>query len=111
MCSLPPCAPDGGRHFNCCRYWGWGASRRLYLSPWFSNMKTFWLARSWVSARPPQRRPLLTDPKDDLVLELAAAPRSTRIVTYNVKDFEGGERFGVRVVRPAELLAELGIEL
>ncbi|MDN5872463.1 MAG: putative toxin-antitoxin system toxin component, PIN family [Nitrococcus sp.] len=55
-------------------------------------------------------RPFLKDPKDDFVLELAVASPSETIVTYNVKDFEGSARFGVRVVRPAELLAELGVE-
>lgn len=55
-------------------------------------------------------RPYLQDPKDDLVLELAVASRSAVVVTYNVKDFDGAARFGVRIVRPAEFLAELGVE-
>ncbi|MDN5850115.1 MAG: putative toxin-antitoxin system toxin component, PIN family [Nitrococcus sp.] len=56
-------------------------------------------------------RPFLKDPKDDLVLELAVASQSTIIVTYNIKDFEGGASFGVRALRPAGLLAELGVKL
>jgi hypothetical protein len=35
-------------------------------------------------------RPFLTDPKDDMVLELAV------IVTYNKGDFEGVKQFGIR---------------
>jgi putative PIN family toxin of toxin-antitoxin system len=53
-------------------------------------------------------RPILPDPKDDLVLELAVAARSSRIVTYNIRDFAGSERFNVRAVRPAGFLLESG---
>lgn len=56
-------------------------------------------------------RPFLRDPKDDLVLEVAVASQSTKIITYNVKDFEGIEHFGLRTALPAEFLAELGVEL
>jgi predicted nucleic acid-binding protein len=54
-------------------------------------------------------RPFLRDPKDDLVLELAVASRSSEIITYNIKDFEGIERFNVRAIRPADFLSELGV--
>ncbi|HET9679233.1 MAG TPA: putative toxin-antitoxin system toxin component, PIN family [Gammaproteobacteria bacterium] len=56
-------------------------------------------------------RPFLKDPKDDFVLELAVAARSATIVTFNVRDFEGSSHFGVRVLRPVELLSELGVDL
>jgi|SRR5690625_755787 len=56
-------------------------------------------------------RPFLKDPADDFVLELAVASQSKTIITYNVKDFRGAGRFGVRILRPAEFLAELGVEL
>lgn len=56
-------------------------------------------------------RPFLKGPKDDLVLELAVASQSTEIVTYNIRDFEGTARLGVRVLRPAELLTEFRVEL
>lgn len=49
-------------------------------------------------------RPWLTDPKDDMVLELAIAAGVEMIVTHNVRDFERAMRLGVRPVRPAELL-------
>lgn len=53
-------------------------------------------------------RPFLKDPKDDMVLELAVTARCEAIVTYNQQDFQGVEQFGLRVMTPKELLAELG---
>ena len=53
-------------------------------------------------------RPTLRDPKDDLVLELAVAAQCRDVITFNLKDFAGSERFGIRVRRPHELLADLG---
>ena len=52
-------------------------------------------------------RPFLRDPGDDLVLELAVAAGCDAIVTHNVRDFEGADRFGVRVVTPGRFLLEL----
>jgi len=42
--------------------------------------------------------------KDDLVLELAVAAGCEGIVTYNLRDFAGAERFGVRIYPPREFL-------
>ncbi len=53
-------------------------------------------------------RPLLKDPKDDMVLEAAVAAGCTHIVTFNGKDFTGAERFGIKVLTPQALLAEIG---
>ncbi|MCK5923593.1 MAG: PIN domain-containing protein [Methylococcales bacterium] len=53
-------------------------------------------------------RPLLRDPKDDHVAELAVAAGCDAIVTYNLKDFTSLEQFGLRVITPLELLDELG---
>jgi predicted nucleic acid-binding protein len=53
-------------------------------------------------------RPLLQDPKDDLVAEVAVAAGCDAIVTYNRRDFAGIEQFGIRVRTPAELLRETG---
>ena len=53
-------------------------------------------------------RPFLRDPKDDMVLELAVAAGGATIVTFNVRDFQGAERFGVRVMTPQEFLREIG---
>ena len=53
-------------------------------------------------------RPYLRDPKDDFVLELAVEAGAEFIVTHNVRDFAGSERFGVRVIRPGEFLRLIG---
>jgi putative PIN family toxin of toxin-antitoxin system len=53
-------------------------------------------------------RPFLPDPKDDLLLELAVAAGCEGIVTFNVKDFPGGERFGLWILTPREFLARMG---
>jgi len=53
-------------------------------------------------------RPLLRDPKDDMVLELAVASESEFIVTYNKKDFRGVERFGISIVTAQEFLQIIG---
>jgi predicted nucleic acid-binding protein len=53
-------------------------------------------------------RPFLKDPSDDMVLELAVAAGADRIVTFNQADFKGTEKFGVRAVKPQEILKLLG---
>lgn len=53
-------------------------------------------------------RPYLPDPKDDMVLELAVTAGCDSVVTYNRRDFTGIEKFGIRVITPAELLQEIG---
>jgi len=53
-------------------------------------------------------RPFLRDAKDDMVLELAVAASCDFIVTYNKKDFQGVERFGLEVVTLKEFLQEIG---
>ena len=53
-------------------------------------------------------RPVLPDPKDDFILELAVESRCDFIITHNLKDFAGVERYGVRAVSPQEFLRELG---
>jgi predicted nucleic acid-binding protein len=52
-------------------------------------------------------RPLLHDPGDDLVLELAVAARCEAIVTHNVRDFRGVEKFGIGVLRPGRFLQQV----
>lgn len=49
-------------------------------------------------------RPLLRDPKDDMVLEAAVAASAEYLVTHNISDFRGAASLGVRVVTPAQLL-------
>jgi len=53
-------------------------------------------------------RPLLRDPKDDMVLELAVAGGCDFIVTYNQRDFIGAEEFGIGVLTPKEFLQRIG---
>jgi putative PIN family toxin of toxin-antitoxin system len=52
-------------------------------------------------------RPQLTDPDDDMLLELAVAAGCDAIVTFNVRDFLGTEQFGIRVLTPRAFLLEL----
>jgi predicted nucleic acid-binding protein len=52
-------------------------------------------------------RPLLRDPGDDMVLEIAVAADCDAIVTHNIRDFLTVARFGIRLFTPAEFLNEL----
>ncbi len=50
-------------------------------------------------------RPWLGDPKDDMVLEVAVASQSRYIVTHNLRDFRGVEKyFGITPVTPGKFL-------
>jgi len=53
-------------------------------------------------------RPHLRDPKDDMVLELAVAAGASRLVTHNVRNFQGADKLEVNVLTPRAFLAELG---
>jgi predicted nucleic acid-binding protein len=53
-------------------------------------------------------RPLLPDPDDDMILELAVAAGCNAIVTHNVRDFRLAVQFGVAVLKPAIFLKQLG---
>ena len=53
-------------------------------------------------------RPLLRDPRDDMVLELAVAAECEYIVTYNARDFQGAERFGISIVSSLDFLKVIG---
>jgi len=53
-------------------------------------------------------RPLLRDPKDDMVAETAIAAGCDAVVTHNVIDFDELGKFGVGVLRPAAFLIEIG---
>ena len=54
-------------------------------------------------------RPFLKDMKDDHLLEVAVESSSKYIVTFNVSDFKGIEKFGVKAVTPQEYLKLTGI--
>ena len=49
-------------------------------------------------------RPFLQDSKDDMVLELAVVSGATEILTYNLKDFKGMEKFGIVAMSPLNYL-------
>lgn len=53
-------------------------------------------------------RPFLKDPKDDMVLELAVVADCEFIVTFNERDFQGAERFGLEILTPGEFLRRIG---
>jgi predicted nucleic acid-binding protein len=49
-------------------------------------------------------RPILRDPGDDLILELAVRANCKYIVTYNKPDFDGVDEFGILAVTAREYL-------
>ncbi len=49
-------------------------------------------------------RPLVRDPKDDMVLEAAVASGASHIVTFNHKDLSLAAMFGIAVVKPSEFI-------
>lgn len=53
-------------------------------------------------------RPELRDPGDDMVLETAVAARADYVITHNMKDFAGAERFGIQVVTPGWFIHNFG---
>lgn len=53
-------------------------------------------------------RPMLRDPRDEAMLELAVAARCRAVITHNIRDFEGAGRFGVAVLTPRRLRAAAG---
>jgi putative PIN family toxin of toxin-antitoxin system len=52
-------------------------------------------------------RPVLKDPYDDHILELAFASNSKYIITYNVSDFIEAEKFGIFPITPDKFLIKL----
>ena len=55
-------------------------------------------------------RPVLRDPHDDLVLELAVEAQVNAIVTYNVRDFGLARTFGLDVLTPQQFLRRLEVK-
>jgi len=49
-------------------------------------------------------RPFLSDPNDELVLELAVSAKCEYIVTHNISDFRGSGKFGIQAITPKEFL-------
>lgn len=53
-------------------------------------------------------RPLLKDPADDMILELAVESGSAYIITFNIGDFVGSNRFGISAITPKTFLTKIG---
>ena len=54
-------------------------------------------------------RPYLKDPKDDMVLELAVNASCEYLVSFNLKDFKGSDKFGIKPLTPKDFLTEIGV--
>ncbi len=55
-------------------------------------------------------RPFLKDVADDMLLEVAFNASANFIITYNIKDFKNVEKyFGIKVLKPKELLHIIGV--
>ena len=54
-------------------------------------------------------RPVLRVPNDEMVLEVAAQGRADLLLTFNVRDFAGCERFGVKAMSPGPALRQTGV--
>jgi putative PIN family toxin of toxin-antitoxin system len=53
-------------------------------------------------------RPSLPDANDELILELAVSAQCDYIVTHNLSDFKGVEKFGITAVTPGTFLKIIG---
>lgn len=49
-------------------------------------------------------RPLLRDPKDDMILEIAANSQANAIITHNTRDFDKASELGITVMTPKDFL-------
>jgi len=54
-------------------------------------------------------RPILNDPKDDMILDLAVRSNCQYIVTYNTRDFSGVNQFGIQVITAQEFLKAIEV--
>lgn len=54
-------------------------------------------------------RPILNDPKDDMILDLAVRANCPYIVTYNIRDFTGADQFGIQAVNAPEFLKTIEV--
>jgi putative PIN family toxin of toxin-antitoxin system len=49
-------------------------------------------------------RPILKDPEDDMLLELAIKANCQYIITYNKRDFQSADKFGIELATAKEFL-------
>lgn len=52
-------------------------------------------------------RPMLNDPDDDFLVDLAVESQADYIITYNQKDLQPANKFGIKVVTPKQFLQEV----
>lgn len=52
-------------------------------------------------------RPILKDPEDDMILELAVRAGCHYIITYNKSDFQGVEKFDLKLATAKEFLQHI----
>jgi len=55
-----------------------------------------------------QWRPIAHDPNDDFVIDLAVRSQANFIITYNLRDIQPAEQFGIQVVTPKTFLQIMG---
>ncbi len=53
-------------------------------------------------------RPCLSDPKDEMILEVAVAANCEYIVTHNIRHFNAVKGFRVRAITPKDFLKTIG---
>lgn len=53
-------------------------------------------------------RPTSTDPDDDFLIDLAVKAQAEFLVTYNQRNLQPAERFGIKVVSPKQFLQFIG---
>ncbi len=54
-------------------------------------------------------RPILNDPKDDMILDLAVRAKCQYIVTFNTRDFSGVNQFGIKAISAKEFLKSIEV--
>lgn len=69
----------------------------------------YWCSSAHLQAIHFLWRPVLRDPKDDHILELAVAAGGGLIVTHNTRDFSESMAWGVEAIRPGEFLRRIGV--
>ena len=68
-----------------------GFLRFLAANAWLQDIFFLW-------------RPFLTDPNDDMIVELAFAAKCPYIVTHNIRDFRSCQQLGIEPITPKEFL-------
>ena len=72
-----------------------GFLRYLAANAWLQDIYFLW-------------RPFLSDPGDDMIVELAFAANCPYIVTHNGRDFRGCEKLGIKAMTPCDFLKMIG---